>query len=266
MAPAAAAVTDVMSSQKRQCWECLRRRLVCDAASPVCNKCLASGIVCPGYHDKKPLVWLAPGKVTSRTRRRNNTSGAAKTSNEQNVASKVQKYPMPPKEGTLSVPPCLKVLEGLDSIIEAGHYCKFFFFFPSPSFVLALSDVCRIDNTQVYPVLASRLLESSPFVVKMSAIPPIPTAMVHLLVSFSLGHRVSRLLQERSSQSISQLRSRLHYHRGSAIRGLNEAITGEATRVRDDTIATVIMFTSTEVKIPLDNPTCKNSTDYIVGK
>jgi len=51
------------------CWECRRRRLVCDCALPVCNKCRASGIVCPGYEDKKPLTWLAPGRVLSRTRK-----------------------------------------------------------------------------------------------------------------------------------------------------------------------------------------------------
>lgn len=56
-------------NQPRQCWECLRRRWVCDAARPVCNKCRAAGIVCPGYSDQKPLTWLAPGRVTSRTRR-----------------------------------------------------------------------------------------------------------------------------------------------------------------------------------------------------
>lgn len=56
--------------EKRRCWECQRRRLVCDSVKPVCNKCRASGIVCPGYDDRKPLTWLAPGKITCRTRRK----------------------------------------------------------------------------------------------------------------------------------------------------------------------------------------------------
>lgn len=60
-------------NEPRQCWECLRRRWVCDAARPVCNKCRAAGIVCPGYNDQKPLTWLAPGRVTSRTRRQQNS-------------------------------------------------------------------------------------------------------------------------------------------------------------------------------------------------
>ena len=56
-------------AQREQCWECRRRRLVCDGAQPVCAKCRAARIVCPGYADKKPLTWLAPGQVKSRRRK-----------------------------------------------------------------------------------------------------------------------------------------------------------------------------------------------------
>lgn len=57
-------------TERQQCWECRRRRLVCDGTQPVCTKCQAARIVCPGYADKKPLTWLAPGQVMSRTRRK----------------------------------------------------------------------------------------------------------------------------------------------------------------------------------------------------
>ncbi|KDN62446.1 putative C6 zinc finger domain-containing protein [Colletotrichum sublineola] len=55
---------------RRQCWECQRRRLVCDSGRPVCSKCKIGGMVCPGYDDKKPLTWLAPNKVKTRTWKR----------------------------------------------------------------------------------------------------------------------------------------------------------------------------------------------------
>ncbi|KAK4038172.1 fungal-specific transcription factor domain-containing protein [Parachaetomium inaequale] len=57
---------------KRHCWECRRRCLVCDSTKPACNRCTAAGNLCPGYGDAKPtrLVWLAPGTVKSRVRRR----------------------------------------------------------------------------------------------------------------------------------------------------------------------------------------------------
>ena len=70
MPPAVARDPTASVTEPRQCWECLRRRWVCDAARPVCNKCRNAGIVCPGYNDTKPLTWLAPGRVTSRARKK----------------------------------------------------------------------------------------------------------------------------------------------------------------------------------------------------
>lgn len=55
---------------RRHCWECLRRRLVCDSTRPVCSRCRTSGIVCPGYGEQQPLRWVKPGRVTARSRRR----------------------------------------------------------------------------------------------------------------------------------------------------------------------------------------------------
>lgn len=55
----------------RQCWECLKRRLVCDHTLPHCRKCIKAGKDCPGYDEQKPLQWVEPGKVTSRRRNKN---------------------------------------------------------------------------------------------------------------------------------------------------------------------------------------------------
>lgn len=54
----------------RQCWECLKRRLVCDHTLPHCKKCIKTGKECPGYDEQKPLQWVEPGKVTSRRRKK----------------------------------------------------------------------------------------------------------------------------------------------------------------------------------------------------
>jgi hypothetical protein len=54
----------------RQCWECLKRRLVCDHTLPHCKKCQKAGKECPGYDEQKPLQWVQPGKVTSRRRKK----------------------------------------------------------------------------------------------------------------------------------------------------------------------------------------------------
>ncbi|ETS82046.1 hypothetical protein PFICI_07048 [Pestalotiopsis fici W106-1] len=69
---AAGPKTDFPLREKRHCWECMRRRLVCDSAPGACNKCKTRGVVCPGYDDKKPLRWLTPGKVKSKPRRPKN--------------------------------------------------------------------------------------------------------------------------------------------------------------------------------------------------
>jgi hypothetical protein len=57
-------------SATRQCWECLKRRLVCDHTLPHCKKCIKAGKECPGYDEQKPLQWVEPGKVTSRRRKK----------------------------------------------------------------------------------------------------------------------------------------------------------------------------------------------------
>ncbi|KAF2134984.1 hypothetical protein P153DRAFT_372221 [Dothidotthia symphoricarpi CBS 119687] len=55
----------------RQCWECHRRRLVCDHTLPHCKKCQKAGKECPGYDEQKPLQWVEPGKVIYRRGRKN---------------------------------------------------------------------------------------------------------------------------------------------------------------------------------------------------
>lgn len=54
--------------EQQHCPECSHRRLVCDGTRPACQKCLSRGLTCPGYRNTRPLKWLTPGRVTSRTR------------------------------------------------------------------------------------------------------------------------------------------------------------------------------------------------------
>jgi hypothetical protein len=83
------------TGRQRHCWECLRRRLVCDATQPVCNRCRNNGIVCPGYEEKQPLRWVAPGKVTARKQRRrqqqqqkaNNVGGTSRAAGNEDATN-----------------------------------------------------------------------------------------------------------------------------------------------------------------------------------
>lgn len=87
--------------EKRHCWECMRRRLVCDSAPGACNKCKNRGVVCPGYDDKKPLRWLTPGKVLSKPRRPKNTAAAGDAAS---VTSLVPRATSQKKKTTKSKP------------------------------------------------------------------------------------------------------------------------------------------------------------------
>jgi len=77
-------IDDVMSDAKpgnsiaaRQCWECFKRRLVCDRTLPLCRKCTKTGKKCPGYNDQKPLQWVKPGHVTIRPKKKKKESRPA---------------------------------------------------------------------------------------------------------------------------------------------------------------------------------------------
>lgn len=82
--------TGTSTHNNHQCWECRRRRLICDGQVPVCTKCRTAGIVCPGYADKKPLTWLAPGRVVSRNRKPKTATslptGRKKKTNDKSLA------------------------------------------------------------------------------------------------------------------------------------------------------------------------------------
>lgn len=56
-------------TERKRCWECVRRRLVCDSERPGCNRCKLASIDCPGYGEKKPVKFLEPGVVLSRPRK-----------------------------------------------------------------------------------------------------------------------------------------------------------------------------------------------------
>ncbi|KAF2622860.1 hypothetical protein BU25DRAFT_202235 [Macroventuria anomochaeta] len=80
----------------RQCWECLKRRLVCDHTLPHCKKCIKASKKCPGYDNQKPLQWVEPGKVTSRRRKKDSPPKVytIRPRNSQPVASTIPSLPV----------------------------------------------------------------------------------------------------------------------------------------------------------------------------
>lgn len=116
----------------RWCWECRRRRLVCDCARPVCNTCRATGVVCPGYGDVKPLKWLLPGTVLSRVRKprkRHAGQRAAAKEGKEDVESNPDSRASSSQElvccrSTTSPSPGAWLRTDLCDLAEAAMYCK----------------------------------------------------------------------------------------------------------------------------------------------
>ena len=119
------------SASKRHCWECVRRRLECDAARPVCTKCRKAGIVCPGYEDKKPLKWLAPGRITSRARKPKNKEPPATESHESvAVVRRKTASPIDQQRAAMEIfgpggqIPLVHFQDDVTRIVQATSYCQ----------------------------------------------------------------------------------------------------------------------------------------------
>jgi hypothetical protein len=66
---------------RKRCWDCVRRHLVCDSGRPSCNRCKTAKIECSGYGEKKHVKFLEPGVVLFRPRRKNKCASDNRLSN-----------------------------------------------------------------------------------------------------------------------------------------------------------------------------------------
>ncbi|RWQ97118.1 hypothetical protein C8Q69DRAFT_462389 [Paecilomyces variotii] len=114
--------SQIEKDRKRHCWECLRRRLVCDSTRPVCNRCSIRGLVCLGYDNVKPLTFLAPGRVTSRNRRAKGTA-SHKLENDHHELTTRTRPTLSPRTEDVIISHIEMRSEACD-IIQAVQYCK----------------------------------------------------------------------------------------------------------------------------------------------
>ena len=258
---------------KRQCWECQRRRLVCDFSFPACNKCCAAGVDCPGYGENKPLRWLAPGKVTSWTRQRRRLiaqkdkgqSATAATSSE-GITDEIPVLPRHPERevGKVSVPPSIKLTTEACTAVEAIIYCKLFPANPSPPRPAwcmkyknreteprdKLTGILS-DNSRIFPEFAPMLeLGPIPYITPISPyiLPVLSPSIHHTLVYLALSHRTHQL-PKINSPALTETRSRLYHYRGLAIRSLSEEVSREQTSTSNATIISVLEFLFAEVSL-----------------
>ncbi|KAH8883598.1 hypothetical protein GQ53DRAFT_846790 [Thozetella sp. PMI_491] len=226
----------VQETGSKQCWECLRRRIVCDRWQPVCNKCQLAKIVCPGYGDHKPLTWLTPGKVLSRTRKRKSPRGAPARSKGQ-VQNEGLQPPLDPSQPVAvglvprqEQPPqishILELTEGTAQLFQAAAYY----------------------NAIIYPEVLENHLGPNMFIVPFELVHAISASKRHLMVAFTISHYLLRLPDGAERVASSELAIRLHHHRGEGIRALNQELGTEMGRFDDSAITSVLLLMFSDVQ------------------
>ncbi|KAJ1326116.1 fungal specific transcription factor domain-containing protein [Microdochium nivale] len=242
-----------LPSVKRHCWECLRRRLVCDSGRPYCRKCYNAGIVCPGYDDKKPLKWIANGSVSSRPRQQRSAPAApGKAWQTKAQQSKMQQLG---KEGSSS-----SAMAIVDTRISPPGHSGCLRLLPHVDLRSAACDVVQAAyyyNTWVLPSYDAALeLAPNPFIgpFPMDVLPHLTGGLRHTVVALALGHRIHQLPTDAGRAVSVDLWSRLFHHRLLAVRELSRDIASEDTRASDGTIVTIILFLFVELQqMPASN-------------
>jgi len=187
-------------TEQKPCWECSKRRRVCDFARPACQKMSLQSAECPGY-DKKPLKCYIPARQDPR-------------------ASE------PRTSLLLSLPPALPPWYRLAcliiklAIIESIKYCtpaylmclsnsEFVHFCPSLTFCL----FC-LDNMMVCPDLVALgdANTGSPFFIPLDYVSYIPPGATESIICVALGHRILQLRDRLDSKSSVVLVKRLQDH------------------------------------------------------
>ncbi|KAI1419494.1 hypothetical protein F5Y12DRAFT_245116 [Xylaria sp. FL1777] len=252
--PTGSATTQTKTSQKH-CWECLRRRLVCDSVQPICNRCRTGGLVCPGYGEKQPLRWVKPGQVTACTRERakarlsagvktgvSNNTGVDGDSTEANMADRASSTSQEDSNdgGLLRELDALyllgaRQLRNPDAIMRYDIACENF----------AGVRASYIYNCEIYERSSplSLLLEESRFKLPLAQIAHhLPAPIQGLFILLALGHQIHRLPSDIEANVRVQVQSAVSFWTYQVVRTLNEDIAQEKKQASDETMTGVLML------------------------
>ncbi|KAI0427593.1 hypothetical protein F5Y09DRAFT_27821 [Xylaria sp. FL1042] len=242
---------------RKHCWECLRRRLVCDSTRPVCNRCRTSGLVCPGYDEKQPLRWVKPGRVTARTRRRAKAGGptAARKRTPENSdgdvdgdvidANIVDRTPSTGEgysdEGELIRQLDALYLQGarqprsLDAIMRYDIACENF-----AGVKASYIYICEIYE-RVSPL--GLLFEGRGLKLPVANIAHLlPAPIQGLFILFALGYQIHQFPPDVEANVRARAQSAVSFWTYQVIRTLNEEMAQEQNRTSDGTITGVLML------------------------
>ncbi|OKL56122.1 hypothetical protein UA08_08707 [Talaromyces atroroseus] len=216
---------DMEETGKRHCWECRRRRLVCDFTRPECNRCSRAGIVCPRYGDTKPLSlkWLVPGVVQSHDRRprKRNVGNIPDATAERSLAN-ARGMAVSPRHMEMIVP-------AESDLVQATEY---FNAYVGPSIQPVLEVVPEFGIPLISPAIFQKCLGC-------------PSHIRHFMICTALGHRMNH----NGAQCNALERKYLHY-RGLMIKSLRSDINVECTAGRRGgyTIAGILALLLTDAR------------------
>ncbi|KAI0554705.1 hypothetical protein F4679DRAFT_233811 [Xylaria curta] len=245
-------------AERRHCWECLRRRLVCDSVRPICNRCRNNGIVCPGYGEQQPLRWVKPGRVTARNRRRTK-AGDAQSINR--AGKKVSEE----TDGDTDVVHVKAVAHRTtstsrdyfnDDELQSKFSAMTLFSIMQPKLV---DSIMRYDiacenfaglqasydyNVEMYERCSPlTILQESRFKLPLSKIARyLPTVIRGLFVLFAISYQMHKLPRDAEENVRLQARSAVAFWACQVIRTLNKDIADESTRATDPTLTGVLML------------------------
>ncbi|KAI8631780.1 hypothetical protein F5Y19DRAFT_492734 [Xylariaceae sp. FL1651] len=217
---------------RKHCWECLRRRLVCDSTRPVCKRCCDNSIVCPGYDEKQPLRWVKPGRVTARTRRQRQKVDNSSCVDSSTSKNDSENENLESKFGMLSIFGAMQA-KALDKILQ--------FDITSENFAaLQASYHCKYNSRVKLPTSAAYSM--------------LPMPLKCLFILTAMGYAFYRLPQNTEKQVLARAHSALAYWTGQVLQTLNEDIADEKTRASDGTMTSVIMLMFADQQL---QPSCR---------
>ncbi|KAI0973544.1 fungal-specific transcription factor domain-containing protein [Xylaria arbuscula] len=252
-APSTRTVPIETQTTRKHCWECLRRRLVCDSVRPVCNRCRTAGLVCPGYDEKQPLRWVKPGRVSARTRgRRRGKAGGVSSRRtpdiadddevvEANIADRRRNNPSSDEEGPRREMDDVLYFLGvrqpraLDAIMRYDIVCENF----------AGVRASYIYNCEIYERTSplNLLLEESRVKLPLAEVAhALPAPVQGLFILFALGYQIHKLPPDVDESVRVRARSAVSFWTYQVVRALNEDIAQEEKRSSDGTMTGVLML------------------------
>lgn len=239
------------NDDRRHCWECRRRCLVCDSTKPSCKRCSTSGTTCPGYSRVKParIRWVEPGRVTSRARRRPKKSC-------HDAAHEEKKYVISTRNSSTSFPISnagipsfsLSVDPAIVPAFQVAEYCKqLFTTYELPPFSLTCQSAV---NSCIYQDLKPELeLGHNPHIYELTArmvqeASSAPQFLQHGMYCIVLSHRLNRTRESLPGKALNE---KFYLHRGLAIRSLSNHLNARYDGIDEVIMAGILMLLLTDV-------------------